>query len=92
MDGEERFLTRESPCRHCEDHRPGCHTPECPHGWQEWHDWQQKRAEEIRRQKWLDSRLSRVCKKKSRGQRPAKAIKAMAKNGGLNDDTMRNDS
>lgn len=92
MDGEGRFFSRFSPCYGCEDHRAGCHVPECPHGWYDWHLQQQERAEEIRKEKMLDERLSRIGKKKTRGQRPAKAIKSMSKNGGLKNDTVRNDS
>lgn len=42
-----QFSRRECPCRYCNEHRAGCHTRACPHGWWEWNAYIIARREAI---------------------------------------------
>ena len=47
-----------SPCYFCTEHRPGCHVPECEHGWWEWHIEQLKRAAAMRKKRKQENDLN----------------------------------
>ena len=71
---------RESPCKYCEEHAPGCHNPDTCKKWKDWKEWQTKRAREIWEQKHNEAYYGRIGKKKNRGHaRVAKQLKAAKK-------------
>lgn len=53
MESESKFefSPRKCPCKDCDEHAPGCHTIQCPHGWYQWNEYMNKRREEINAEK-----------------------------------------
>ena len=51
MEQEKKYSPHDCPCRHCNEHRAGCHTIQCPHGWYQWNEAMVKRRDEINKKK-----------------------------------------
>ena len=51
MEQEKKYSPHDCPCRHCNEHRAGCHTIQCPHGWYQWNEAIVKRRDEINKKK-----------------------------------------